>query len=132
MNTNTEEQLARWVAEKVEDEIGPVAFGGHHPQHVVYIYNLHPLSFTQYLSCKNVAGRLLDWADDRRNWPADTPRKHTKAIETLKLFMVEAWDDTPAAILALAEACGFAAHPQPTTPVDSQIPGDVDDNQEKE
>ena len=77
---------------------------------------------TEYLNCKNVAGRLLDYAIGEMNelYDVDTndcggalmpdTTEDAKCVEAaLQVFTFRAWQDTPAAIEELAKACGWTA-----------------------
>lgn len=95
MNTAAEESLARWVAEKVGDDVAVES-------RIYSKYN----SYAEYLNCKNVAGRLMTWAEVDKRW-AGADMSASSMWIALDRCRKEAWDDAPAAIEALAKACGW-------------------------
>lgn len=104
--TNTE-LLARWVAEKVGDFLAPALQGGGIN---ILIEEPTPISVTieQYLNCKNVAGRLMEYAISEGDTTTNMYRSERLSRAILK-FRINAWDNTPAAIEDIAKACGWTA-----------------------
>lgn len=107
VSTTTEESLARWVAERCKDGFFPFVEDDGTPKGDFFVEMSGPdgeqvsVSPTEYLSCKNVAGRLWNWANDiNRGGQHPTPNMN----ETFKHWLL---GDTPSAIEFFARACGW-------------------------
>ena len=118
-NQTKEESLARWVAEKVEDTVPfngwwcspcgrevSATFEERCDECGVPLDPDLPLSPKQYLNCKNVARKVMEYAISESAATTNMYRSERLSRAVLK-FRINAWDNTPAAIEALAKACGW-------------------------
>lgn len=106
LDQSKHEPLARACAELVGDYLAP---SSHITTVELYIgdnVSGQRVTATEYIHCKNLAGRVLDALLAEYGKPTVTMKVYKAMTKAIIYFMTLAWRDTPQALQNIMEAAG--------------------------